>query len=153
MSSGAIVIDSLKRIVEVNQAAENLLKIEKNVIGTDFEDNLQQLKQIFPMIKRESTIKTEIKISNPQDIWLDIQLTPLYKQNNQLLGWLITFRNINPRKIAEESLHKSEKDYRDSVVDNALVGIYKADKSGNILFANDSIVKMFGYNSKEASSC
>lgn len=52
MSSGAIVIDSLKRIVEINQAAENLLKIDKKVIGTNFEENLQQLNQIFPIIKR-----------------------------------------------------------------------------------------------------
>ena len=148
MSSGAIVIDSLKRIVEINQAAEYLLKIDKKVIGTDFEENLQQLNQIFPIVKNESTTKVEIKISNPQDMWLDLQITPLHKQNYQLLGWLITFRDINPRKNAENSLQRSEKDYRD-LVDNALVGIYKADQSGKILFANDSIVKMFGYNSKE----
>ncbi len=148
MSSGAIVIDSLKRIVEINQAAENLLKIDKKVIGTDFEENLQQLNQIFPIVKNKSTTKAEIKISNPQDMWLDLQITPLHKQNYQLLGWLITFRDINPRKNAENSLQRSEKDYRD-LVDNALVGIYKADQSGKILFANDSIIKMFGYNSKE----
>ncbi len=149
MSSGAIVIDSLKRIVEINQAAQNLLKIDKILIGTYLEENLQQLNQIFPKIKNEtSTTKTEIKITNPRDMWLDLQITPLHKQNYQLLGWLITFRDINPRKIAESSLQKSEKDYRD-IVDNALVGVYKADQSGNILFVNDSIVKMFGYNSKE----
>ena len=34
-------------------------------------------------------------------------------------------------------------------MDNALIGIYKADPNGNILFANDSIVKMFGYSTKE----
>ena len=149
MSSGAIVIDSLKRIVEINQAAQNLLKIDKILIGTYLEENLQQLNQIFPKIKNEtSTTKTEIKITNPRDMWLDLQITPLHKQNYQLLGWLITFRDINPRKIAESSLQRSEKDYRD-IVDNALVGVYKADQSGNILFVNDSIVKMFGYNSKE----
>lgn len=65
-----------------------------------------------------------------------------------MLGWLITFNDINPRKLAENSLQRSEKDYRD-LVDNALVGIYKADQSGSILFANDSIVKIFGYNTKE----
>jgi PAS domain S-box-containing protein len=148
MNSGAIVIDSLKRIVEINQAAENLLKIDKKVIGTNFEENLQQLNQIFPIIKKDSTTKTEIKINNPQVLWLDLQITPLHKQNYQILGWLITFSDINPRKLAENSLQRSEKDYRD-LVDNALVGIYKADQSGSILFANDSIVKMFGYNTKE----
>ena len=148
MSSGAIVIDSLKRIVEINQAAENILKIDKNLIGTNFEENLPQLKQVFPIIKNKSTIKIEIKINNPENTWLDLQITPLHKQNYQLLGWLITFRDINPIKIAESSLKRSEKEYRD-LIDNALVGIYKADSSGNIIFANDSIVDMFGYDSKD----
>ena len=147
MSSVASVIDSLKGIVEINQAAEKILKIDKKLIGTSLEENLQQLNQIFPIIKTESTTKTEIKINNPQDMWLDLQITPLYKQNYQLLGWLIIFRDINPIKIAEKSLQTSEKEYRD-LVDNALVGIYKADKNGNILFANDSMIKMFGYDSK-----
>ena len=148
MGSGAIVIDSLKRIVEINQAAEIILNIDKKLIGTNFEENLQQLKQIFPIIETESTIKTEIKINNPEICWLDLQITPLYKQNYQLLGWLIIFHDINPIKNAEKSLQASEKEYRD-LVDNALLGIYKADKNGNILFANDSIIKMFGYDSKE----
>ena len=33
MSSGASVIDSLKGIVEINQAAEKILKIDKKLIG------------------------------------------------------------------------------------------------------------------------
>ena len=148
MSSGAIVIDSLKRIVEINQAAEEILKIDKSLIGTNFEENLQQLNQIFPIIKMESSTKTEIEINKPENIWLDLQITPLHKQNYQLLGWLIIFRDINPIKLAESSLKRSEKEYRD-LVDNALVGVYKADLSGNILFANESIVKMFGYDSKD----
>ena len=102
MSSGAIVIDSLKRIVEINQSAETLLNIDKNVIGTNFEENLQQLNQIFPIIKKDSTTKTEIKINNPHVQWLDLQITPLHKQNYQMLGWLITFSDINPRKLSRK---------------------------------------------------
>ena len=63
-------------------------------------------------------------------MWLDLQITPLDKKN-QLLGWLITFIDISARKKAENSLQKSEKDYRD-LVDNALVGIYKADRNGKL---------------------
>ena len=45
---------------------------------------------------------------------MDIQVTPLNKKN-QLLGWLITFRDISARKEAKSSLKKSENDYRDLV--------------------------------------
>ena len=71
---------------------------------------------------------------------------PLDK-NDQLLGWLITFRDISARKKAESYLKKSEKEYRD-LVDNSLVGIYKTDLKGNILFANDALADIFGYDSK-----
>jgi PAS domain S-box-containing protein len=148
MSSGAIVIDSLKKIVEINQAAENILNIDRKLIGINIEEKLEQLNDIYPIKEKTSEIKYEIKLVTPMNMWLDLQIIPLNKVNNQLLGWLITFRDINPRKEAEYSLKKSEKDYRD-LVDNALLGIYKADQEGNIIFVNNSIVKMFGYDSKE----
>jgi len=46
----------------------------------------------------------------------------------------------------EEALRASEKQYR-NLVDNALVGIYKTDLEGNILYANDALVKMMEFES------
>ena len=65
-----------------------------------------------------------------------------------MLGWLITFIDISARKQTESLLKKSEKDYRD-LVDHALVGIYKTDEKGDLLFANNSLASIFGYKSAE----
>jgi PAS domain S-box-containing protein len=147
MSSGALVIDSLKRIVDINKAAEIILGINQSFIGSYIENDLDQLKDIYPLENIKSKIKTEIKIDSPSVTWLDLQITPLDKKD-QLLGWLITFIDISARKKAESLLTKSEKDYRD-LVNHSLVGIYKTDKNGELLFANNSLANIFGYNSVE----
>ncbi|MGB8234054.1 MAG: histidine kinase N-terminal 7TM domain-containing protein, partial [Methanobacterium sp.] len=147
MSSGALVIDSLKRIVDINKAAEIILGINQSFIGSYIENDLDQLKDIYPLENIKSKIKTEIKIDSPSATWLDLQITPLDKKD-QLLGWLITFIDISARKKAESLLTKSEKDYRD-LVNHSLVGIYKTDRNGELLFANNSLANIFGYNSAE----
>ena len=55
-------------------------------------------------------------------------------------------RDITERKKAEEELKKSEEKYR-NLVDNAIVGIYKTNMKGEILYANMALAKMFGFRS------
>ena len=147
MISGALVIDSQKRIVDINPAAEHLLDVNKKIIGSLVEKNLVNLKDLYPLDKIKTEIKTEIRLEVPTSMWLDIQISPLNKKD-RLLGWLITFTDISARKKAESMLKKSEKDYRD-LVDNSLVGIYKTGMDGKILFANHSMANIFGYDSPE----
>jgi len=57
-------------------------------------------------------------------------------------------RDIAERKQAEKALKKSEKKYRD-LVDNTLVGIFTADIKGNILYVNETLIRMLGFESTE----
>lgn len=55
-------------------------------------------------------------------------------------------RNITKRKQAEEALRESEKQYR-NLVDNSPVGIYTTNIKGDILFVNEALARMAGYDS------
>lgn len=147
MGSGAIIVDSKKGIVDINMAATKMLEINSNLMGKHIEQTITQFKDLYPLGCVEHDSKKEIKIEKPRKIWLDTRVTSL-ENEKQHIGWLITFTNINTRKKAEEHVKKSEKEYRD-LVDNALVGVYKTDIDGNILFTNDAMVKMLGFNSKK----
>jgi PAS domain S-box-containing protein len=146
ISSGVMVINSQKRIIDINPAARELLKIDQELIGSFVEEKLDQFSVLYPLDNIKSEIKREINIKKPP-LWLDLQIISLDKKE-QRLGWLITFRNISARKKAESSLKNSEMEYRD-LVDNSLIGIYKTDLEGNLLFANDALRDIFGYNKSD----
>ena len=146
LSSGVLVINSHKRIVDINPAAEELLGIKTEIIGSFVEEDLDQFRELYPLDDIKSEIKREINIKKPP-LWLDIQIISLDKEE-QRLGWLITFNNISARKKAESSLKKSEKEYRDLVA-SSLIGIYKTDLNGKLLFANHALLDIFGYNKSD----
>jgi PAS domain S-box-containing protein len=57
-------------------------------------------------------------------------------------------REIERRVQAEKALRKSQQQYR-TLVDNSLVGIYKTDLDGRMLYANQALIDMFGYDSAD----
>ena len=57
---------------------------------------------------------------------------------------VVALMDITERKRGEEALKLSERKYR-NLVDNATVGVFQATVDGEILFANDAMIRMFGY--------
>ncbi len=56
--------------------------------------------------------------------------------------------DITERKRADEMLKESEKKYR-NLVDSALIGVYKTNLKGDILYINEALAKMFEFESPE----
>ncbi len=66
-----------------------------------------------------------------------------------IIKWV--FKELeSERKLhqANEALEISEKKYR-SIIDNALVGVFKSNINGDVLYANNAMSQMFGYASPE----
>lgn len=66
---------------------------------------------------------------------------------NGKLAWIdgVVF-DITDRKLAEEALKVSEEKYR-KLVDNSLVGVYKTNINGDILYVNEALSRMFEFES------
>jgi PAS domain S-box-containing protein len=61
---------------------------------------------------------------------------------------MVIIRNITSRVLAERALIESEKKYR-TLADNALVGVFKTNLDGNILYANRALSGMLEFDSPE----
>ena len=70
----------------------------------------------------------------------------------EIIVGIIIFMVLIRQLLTEKALSLSEKNYRE-LVDNSLVGVYQTNLNGNILFANDSLAKIFELKSvKELKS-
>jgi PAS domain S-box-containing protein/putative nucleotidyltransferase with HDIG domain len=80
--------------------------------------------------------------------WLEMLANVITYQQKPAVQAII--RDITAKKEAEEALQKSEKKYK-ALTDNINVGIYRntVGPVGKFIEANPSIIKMFGYDSKE----
>lgn len=74
----------------------------------------------------------------------DLIATPI-KNSDGSISKLMIFRDITHLKKTEEALKKSEKKYR-NLVDNAIAGVFKINLKGDLLYANEAMVKMFEFN-------
>ena len=79
--------------------------------------------------------------------WVELNAVLInWNEKAAVLGFL---SDITERKKAEEALLKSEKNYK-NLVDNALVGTYKTNLKGDILYVNDALAKkILEFQSKE----
>jgi two-component system cell cycle sensor histidine kinase/response regulator CckA len=60
----------------------------------------------------------------------------------------LLLQEISDRKAIEEALRVSEDEYR-GLVDNALVGIYKADTNGKVKYANQAFASIFEFRAPD----
>ncbi len=73
---------------------------------------------------------------------------PLYDNSGKLTGAIESIRDITERKLAEESLKKSEQRFR-MLVETMNEGLGVQDENGVIIYANDKLCEMLGYSRDE----
>lgn len=109
---------------------EDRVMIQNRVEARKRGENVQ-VRYVFRLIAKDGMIRhveaTTVEIGKAGE--------------SRVLGIL---REVTDQQKMQEALACSEKNYRD-LVDHALLGVYKTKLDGTILFANDALANMFGY--------
>jgi PAS domain S-box-containing protein len=78
---------------------------------------------------------------------VDYTSTPI-REDEELRGAVVTFRDITDRKLAEEAIRESEAKFKD-LFDHAPVAYHELDREGRIIKVNMTELRMLGYTAEE----
>ncbi len=81
-------------------------------------------------------------------LWTHVSATPIMDGDGRFQGSFAMFTDITERKEAEKALRESEEKYR-SIFENAVEGMFQSTPEGQLITANPSMARIFGYASQE----
>lgn len=105
MMNGVLVFDADDKLIEVNSAAK-LIGISQHDLGKNADEvlgNFTEFKALYDGLISES----ELFIGDPQNIWIHVQITPIYNNKNVVQGRLLIIQDIDKRKKVEKELKRS----------------------------------------------
>lgn len=105
MSDGVIVLDVQGRIVDINPAMESFLDASPaSFIGKNVSEALNIWNESTEHLLTGLDTRTEMRLPNKTSRYLDLRVTPLYDDDQNLSGRLIIFRDVTDRKEVEKDL-------------------------------------------------
>jgi len=96
-------LDALNRIVDINPAAQQLIRLTTPVIGQPAEVALSAWPNLIERVRdaREAVVEILVGLESPR--YLDSRISPLHDRRGHVTGWLIVLRDITQRKLAEQA--------------------------------------------------
>ena len=105
MSDGVLVLDAQGRIVDINPSMKTFLEGEPaSFLGRNISDIISIWNESTEHLLNGLETRTEMRLPHMPSRYLDLRVTPLYDNDQNLSGRLIIFRDITDRKEVEKDL-------------------------------------------------
>jgi PAS domain S-box-containing protein len=121
------------------------------LIDLVFDDN-EEIRKKYPSIQRiGDKFFSEIfiqRLYGGRGAYLWFIVSPLYDTKGTVIGAIETIRDITNRKLAEDALQKSEKQFR-TVFEKGQLGMVMVDEKFRFLKTNPMFCSMLGYSQEE----
>ena len=127
-------------VVESRSDELALQSVLEKLIGPD--EFLMKVKYLYEHPHESS--QDEIALRDGRTF--DRYSAPMVGSDGRYYGRVWSFRDVSEHKKMVEALRESERGYR-NLVETALVGVYKINTQGDILYVNDALARMLGYTS------
>ncbi len=152
-------VDSNCKYTYVSPVIKELLGYEaKELVGIkyfyDFFDpeNKEEIKQAaLGRFARKESIRNFINCKIHKDgrkIILSTTGIPILDKKNNLIGYRGTDVDITERLRAEETIKESEERFH-SLFENSTIGLYRTTPQGDILLANQTMIRMLGFDNMD----
>ncbi len=143
-------------ITYVNQKMAKMLGYTTNeIIGRNMFDFVEAVDEsiILKNMQNDSPDTMEsydfkLICNDGSPLWVFINSKHLFDEYGKFIGSLNIYTDITERKKAEEKLRESEEKYR-NIVETANEGILIIDNEALVIYANNKLAAMSGYNLEE----
>jgi len=147
MSDGILVVDAMKRIVDLNPSARSILGIvhEEDIIGKTIDEfKSGHLSAISDAI--ESNAQGKVYSFPPR--FIEVNLTTLFNKKGDVSGHCISMHDITNLKRKENALEQSEAKYR-AIAENISDVIWMLDMDMKYIYVSPSIESQRGFTVAE----
>ncbi|HSB00533.1 MAG TPA: histidine kinase N-terminal 7TM domain-containing protein, partial [Anaerolineales bacterium] len=146
MDIGMIVIDSQGRVADINRAAATLIDQTVNqVIDKPAAEVLRRWPHLIQKYASVLEAFDEIAIGEGErQRWFELGLSPLRNDNQNVIGRLLTLRDITVRRQIGERLRQLSR-----AVDASPASIVITDVDGRIQYVNPKFTAVNGYTLQE----
>ncbi|MCX7918944.1 MAG: PAS domain-containing protein [bacterium] len=120
MAGAVVTLDKSRTITMVNAAAESLLGISaSDCMGKPIEriipmvsDNQRLLAFIRTGLEEQkmySSIELDLVTTDKKRLPIELTSSPLKDKNDQVIGLILTFKNLSKQKLIQQQLHRSDR--------------------------------------------
>jgi PAS domain S-box-containing protein len=154
---GITVVDAQGTVIYVSPSIERILGYSQaESLGRSAieyvhpQDSSHLLRQLARLTRKPGKALVQYRFRHKDGSWrwLESAISNLIAEPSAE-GVVFNYRDITERKQADEALARSEEEFR-TLADNALVGIYRSTLKGEILYVNETMAHMMGFETREA---
>lgn len=147
MQSGVIVLDRFHQVEYINNKANTLLEVDREMEGQSLEDLCPGWSQVVESVQSGLTepLSETVKCQQKGDIkWFHVRLSPLPDRFDDLIGHLLMFDDITPRHRERQELRKLRQ-----AVEASGEAIFMTDRDGIFTYVNPHFSDLYGYEPEE----
>ncbi len=147
MRDPVIVLDHESRIIDLNPAAQQLIRHElPGVRGKPLTAVWPAWLDYSETLLQDTSSSAVIRLNQDnQACTFDVSTSPLQDWRGQIISYILILRDISERVGAEETLRRSEEQFR-ALTENATDIVIIVDGDGLLRYSSPSIERTFGFN-------
>ena len=154
-NDGMLLIDKKGGIIDVNKRIKDFSGYAREeLIGKNIASLVQMMTKKSLALTQSNFLKrlvgvnippyeVEMIIKNGESAIIEISAQPVM-ENDKIVGDLVILRDVTKRKLTEEAAKESEQNFR-SLMDNSAMGIRIRDADEHVVYANQTLLNIFGY--------